>query len=341
MVTWRKGSRSCFFEIKPITALRSEVLRRQQFQVKQGDGDEEHQEHKVSEPAAEGTAASKEEKHGKAEDDKKEDEGDHPAEEEDGEEVSKNEDLSVKGKGKGKSKPRAKTAAKAKAKAKSKARAKAKATAKAKGKPQSRKARTKADAVAESVAKKAAAAEDQAAPVSAGSEIDGEHKDVKENEVPGDKEPDQVEPKEEPVKKVPRRKSKGDGVDTEEVETKEPTPKRTSEDAKQEDKKPRKRTKGATPETFARRRCPTTVIGEHKFHAIRSVFTDDIKPLLTKYSHHEELGFQNLQVWVAKFPVLTSSHGYQENMEEYPETNLHSTYSLKSTCFKIDFGQTK
>ena len=170
--------------------------------------------------------------------------------------------------------------------------------------------------MAEIAAKRAAGTEGEETPPSAGSkkltaeaETEGEGKDPKEEVARGDGEIDPEEPKVEPMgkpkdepteKPSKKRKSKGTENGTNNPNPKGPASKRSSEDADKEDTKPRKRNPRAMPETFARRRCPNTRIGEHKFHAIRSVFTDDIKPLLTKYSHHEELGFQNLQVWVAR-----------------------------------------
>lgn len=215
--------------------------------------------------------------------------------------------------------------------------------------------------MAEIAAKRAAVTEgEETPPRSAGSkkltaeaETEGEGKDPKEEVARGDGEIEPEGPTEESMgkpkdelteKPSKKRKSKGTENGTNNPNPKGPASKRSSEDAGKEDTKPRKRIPRAMPETFARRRCPNTVIGEHKFHAIRSVFTDDIRPLLTKYSHHEELGFQNLQVGVTKSNFVVHNCGLITLIpRKYGRIsrNQSTVHSLEFLMLQDRFGQAK
>ena len=81
--------------------------------------------------------------------------------------------------------------------------------------------------------------------------------------------------------------------------SKKPSRKRVSTDSDKSEVK--KKTKG-TSATFARRRLPNTEIGAAKFINVKKVFEEDIKPLLTHYSQHEDKVLTN--VFLPFLPVI-------------------------------------
>ena len=264
---------------------KTEVTRRQQFQVKHRDAEEP--ESKASEEKPQ-ESDKKKRKTTKKEIEATE-ENLESIEMEDKQETEKEgetkveEDQSAEGgeakqlKPKSKAKARAKSQA-AGAKAKPKAKAKAKADEGDKPKPK-RKSRAK---------KPASEVED--APQTAEQVIEGKEEN-KEKDKDIEKEKEMEMEKDKDIEKGSHE------CDAKEGETKDDSKsesiKRPGGTAKAPgSKRPRKAAgeKDSSEKTFARRRCPKTVFGAAKFEAIKAAFVEDIRPLLTVFSQHEDRG---------------------------------------------------
>ena len=110
---------------------------------------------------------------------------------------------------------------------------------------------------------------------------------------------DEVEEEAKPKEAKPaRRKKRAKNHKKDQKKDQEKEQKEEQKEAKTKTKEPseakdagvpkKKRVRASSPATFARRVCPKTEWGQLKWHALKRVFVDLIKPRLTTYSVHED-----------------------------------------------------
>ena len=188
--------------------------------------------------------------------------------------------------GVGKAKAKAKASPKPKPKATAKAKSSAKAKAKGKGKGKAKKQETKAKEKLEEHKRRRKHEKLEGEEAEEAKESEGGTADAETGVAPkdgkianGDGEAVVATP---PAKKIPK-KSEG-----------KPGPDKPGQSDKPVPARKRRARNGEGEKTFARRRCPTTEMGAAKYHAIRNAFTDNIKPFLTHFSHHEDFSLELL-----------------------------------------------
>lgn len=212
------------------------------------------------------------------------------------------------GKAKAKAKASPKPRAKATAKAKSSAKAKAKATAKGKGKAKNRETKAK-EKLEEHKRRRKHEKLEEGEEAEEAKESEGGTADAETGVAPKDGEisngDDEAVVATPPAKKIPK-KSEG-----------KPGPDKPGQSDKPVPARRRRARNGEGEKTFARRRCPTTEMGAAKYHAIRNAFTDNIKPLLTHFSHHEDFSLEPLLSF-----GLSVSKNITESCKTYPFPKL-------------------
>ena len=106
------------------------------------------------------------------------------------------------------------------------------------------------------------------------------------------------------------------------------------------EKPAKKRTRYEETQTFARRNVPSTEFGKNKWFALRSAFSDQIRPKLKHFSAHEDFWFLNVfDVLFSKLQVFKSFSCFQPDHAKIIQNHRHvqrccpQFLSLRHGCF--------